>query len=514
MKAAHGPGGPGVLPWPPWLHRLWPRSLSLRLALMFALVSVLLLGALGLYLYHALEREIAWRDDQALAGRVERMGALIGDSDSIAALRQRPQLYANMLGNQDSLLWVLDGAGQPLIEVNPTRLPVPVLAPARGVQLQDSAGAGGRDASGARLAWQQVQHEGQPLTLVAGRLLAERAQMLAAYRFKLWLALGAGALLAFGLGWAVGLRGLRPVRTLAARAEAIDVQHLHLRLPGVEQQQVQELAQLGDALNQMLARLEDGFGRLSRFSEDLAHEMRTPLNNLMGQTELALGRPRSSDDYQALLASNLEEYQRLARMIDNMLFLARAEQPDAAVQRQAIDLHTLVAQLCDYFEGMAEERGTTLVNAAHGTLHADPQLLRRALANLVANALRYGAAGSPVQIGCALESSAGSDQGSQTDKTGKTGQTRPKGNGGAAVEISVSNQGAAIAPEHLPRLFDRFYRCDPARAEPGDSGGLGLAIVRSIVQLHGGAVRVSSDAASGTRFTLVFPQPVDGQAGG
>ena len=507
MKAVRAPGGAGASGAPGALHRLWPQSLSLRLALMFALVSVLLLGALGLYLYHALEREIAWRDDQALAGRVERMGALIGDSDSIDALRQRPQLYANMLGNQDNLLWVLDGASQPLIEINPTRLPVPVLPAGSGVQLQDSAGAG--SGSGARLAWQQVRHEGQPLTLVAGRLLAERAQMLAAYRLKLWLALGAGALLAFGLGWAVGLRGLRPVRTLAARAAGIDVQHLHLRLQGVEQ--VQELQQLGEALNRMLARLEDGFGRLSRFSEDLAHEMRTPLNNLMGQTELALGRPRSSDDYQALLASNLEEYQRLARMIDNMLFLARAEQPDAAVQRQAIDLHTLVAQLCDYFEGMAEERGTTLVNAAHGTLHADPQLLRRALANLVANALRYGAAGSPVQIGCALESSAGSDKGSQT---GKTGQTRPKGNSSAVVEISVSNQGAAIAPEHLPRLFDRFYRCDPARAEPGDSGGLGLAIVRSIVQLHGGAVRVSSDAGGGTRFTLVFPQSADGCAGG
>lgn len=126
-------------------------------------------------------------------------------------------------------------------------------------------------------------------------------------------------------------------------------------MQGVEQ--VQELQQLGEALNQMLARLEDGFGRLSRFSEDLAHEMRTPLNNLMGQTELALRKTRSTDDYQALLASNLEEYERLARMIDNMLFLARAEHPDAAVQREPIDLHALVAQLCDYFEGMAEERG-------------------------------------------------------------------------------------------------------------------------------------------------------------
>ena len=450
----------------------WPRALSLRLALMFALVSVLLLGALGLYLYQSLAREIAWRDDEALVGRVERMRALIGDSDSIEALRQRPQLYANMLGNRESLLWVLDGAGRPLIEVNPEHLPVPVLPQGAGVQLRGSEGT-----EPARLAWQHVMHEGQSLTLVAGKLLAERRQMLAAYRLKLWLALGTGALLAFGLGWAVSQRGLRPVRTLAARAAAIDVQHLHLRVQGVEQ--VRELQQLSEALNQMLARLEDGFGRLSRFSEDLAHEMRTPLNNLMGQTQLALQKTRTVEDYQALLASSQEEYERLARMIDNMLFLARAEQPDAVVRREPIALHDAVAQLCDYFEGMAEERGITLVNAAHGTLDADPQLLRRALANLIANALRYGAADSPVQIGCSTA--------------------------GEALEIGVANQGTPIAPEHLPRLFDRFYRCDPARAQPGDSGGLGLAIVRSIMQMHGGSVRVET-GDSGTCFVLVFPR--------
>lgn len=452
------------------MKTLWPRALSLRLALMFALASLLLLGALGFYLYQSLAREIARRDDEALVGRVERMRALIGDSASIEALRQRPQLYANMLGNRESLLWVLDGAGRPLIEVNPVRLPVPLLAPGAGVQLYSSAGA-----EPARLAWQHVTHEGQSLTLVAGKLLAERAQMLAAYRLKLGLALGTGALLAFVLGWAVSQRGLRPVRDLAARAAAIDVQHLHLRVEGFEQ--VRELQQLGEALNHMLARLEDGFGRLSRFSEDLAHEMRTPLSNLMGQTQLALQKPRTAEDYQALLASSQEEYERLARMIDNMLFLARAEQPDAAVHRQPVALQEAVAQLCDYFEGMAEERGITLVNATQGTLHADPQLLRRALANLIANALRYGSADSPVRIASA-----------------------PCAGG---TEISVNNQGPPIAPEHLPRLFDRFYRCDPARAQPGDSGGLGLAIVRSIMQLHGGSVRVQSDA-SGTRFVLVF----------
>ena len=165
----------------------WPRALSLRLALMFALVSVLLMGALGFYLYHSLEREIEWRDDQALVGRVERMRALIGDSDSIEALRMRPQLYANMLGNRDNLLWVLDAAGQPLIEINPTHLPVPALPPGAGVQLQymgqsiqSNAGA-----EPARLAWQHVNYEGQALALVAGKLLVERTQMLAAYRLKL-----------------------------------------------------------------------------------------------------------------------------------------------------------------------------------------------------------------------------------------------------------------------------------------------------------------------------------------
>ena len=251
---------------------LWPRALSLRLALMFALASVLLLGALGLYLYQSLEREIAWRDDVSLVGRVERMGVLIGDSDSIEALRRRPQLYANMLGNQGDLLWVLDGTGQPLIEINPARLPVPALLPGPGVQLQDGAG------EPSRLAWLHVRQDGRDLTLIAGKLMAERSQMLAAYRLKLWLALGAGALLAFLLGWAVSLRGLRPVRRLAARAAAIDVQHLHLRLDAA--QQISELQQLSGALNQMLARLEDGFGRLSRFSEDLAHEMRTPLERI------------------------------------------------------------------------------------------------------------------------------------------------------------------------------------------------------------------------------------------
>ncbi len=453
--------------------KMWPQTLSLRLALMFAWVSVVLLGALGVFLYQSLAREITWRDDVALMGRIEHMRALIGDSQSVEALQQRPQLYANMLGNQESLLWVLDSTGNALIEINPMQLPIPRLPRGQGVQLRNGDGA-----EASRLAWLHVSQDGRELTLVAGKLLTQRDQMLSAYQLKLWLSLAGGACLSFLLGWAVSFRGLRPVRELAARVASIDAAHLHLRLKGSGQ--VGELRQLGDALDLMLTRLEDGFGQLSRFSEDLAHEMRTPLNNLMGQGQLALQKDRAVEDYQALLASNQEEYERLARMISNMLFLASADQVNASIRRENIGLHNTVAQLCEYFEGTAEERGMLLVNEVSGNLLADPELLRRALANLLANALRYGDAESAISI-------------SSQRLTGY-------------VNVTVSNQGSPIGPEHLPRLFDRFYRCDSSRAEPGDSGGLGLAIVRSIMLLHGGEVSVQSDADS-TRFILSFPMP-------
>jgi two-component system heavy metal sensor histidine kinase CusS len=450
---------------------LWPRTLSLRLAFMFAVVSVLLLGAVGFYLYQSLQREIIWRDDQALLGRVQRMQALITDSDSIDALRKRPQLYENMLGNRDNVLWIVDDAGQLLIDVNPLALPVPDLPPAPSPTLGNRPG----DES-LRLAWFDVPGTGRHLKLIAGKLVTEREQMLSAYRMKIWIALLVGAVLAFLLGWMVSQRGLRPVRQLATRAATIDVQHLHLRLQ--EFKDVNELSALSHALNQMLARLEDGFAQLTRFSEDLAHEMRTPLSNLMGQTQQTLGRSRPAEDYQDLLVSNQEEYERLARMIDSMLFLARTEQPKASIKREPLDLHSLVAQLCDYFEGMGEDRGIELVNQSQGTLSADPELLRRALANLIANALRYATPNTPVTIG-----------------------STPSAGG---LEIYVHNQGEPIGAEHLPHLFERFYRCDPSRNQPGDSGGLGLAIVRSIMQAHGGHVSVASDS-SGTIFRLVLP---------
>ncbi|MGO4998119.1 heavy metal sensor histidine kinase [Oceanisphaera sp. W20_SRM_FM3] len=472
----------------------WRNSLSFRLALMFALVSTCLLGGIGFYLNYSLQRELAWRDDQSLLGRLEHIQALLGESQSVTELQSRPQLYANMLGNQDSLLWVLDGEGKALISVNPSQLPLPRLSESHEAQL-------GFDAQQqARLAWRYTELDGQSLLLIAGKLLAPREQMLTAYRLKLLITLAVGALLAFALGAVVSRRGLQPVRTLARQAESIDVRRLHLRLAQADLPE--ELQGLAHSLNQMLARLEVGFGQLSRFSEDLAHEIRTPLSNLMGQTEHTLRKERPLSEYEVLLGSHQEEYERLSRMVDSMLFLARTEQPQASIQQTWVDLNELIEQLCEYFEGMAEEADMALLNEvglfnkgaeAKRTLTservlepvkvwADEDLLRRALANLLSNALRYGAKGQPIRISCAQQNQ--------------------------QLVIQVSNQGIVIEPSQLALLFERFYRCDPSRANRGQTGGLGLSIVRSIMQLHQGEVRVESDAQS-TRFMLAFPsEPV------
>ncbi|SHH20460.1 heavy metal sensor histidine kinase [Massilia sp. CF038] len=455
--------------------KLWPGSISMRLAWLFALASVLVSGAIGTYLYQSLEREIASRDDTALIGRVDRMRALVDDSASVEALRSKPNLYGNMLGNRDSVLWMIDAQGKRIIEINPDQLPLPSLRASKRIDLADAA-----EGKPTRLAWVDVEQGGRHFQLVAGKMLAERNLILASYRNTLLIALAVGAILSFALGWLIGERSLRPVRQLADRAAAIDVRSLHVRLDGADTQP-RELRALSAALNQMLQRLAGGFAQLSRFSEDLAHEMRTPLGNLMGHTQQTLGKARSIQEYEDLLASNQEEYERLARMIDSMLFLARSEHTDAVIEREAIDLAELAGQLVDYFEGMAEERGVAFAVHASGILHADRVLVRRAMANLMANALQHGPQNSTVTVSAEAQAE--------------------------SVAIMVHNTGVAIDEKHLPHLFERFYRCDSARTKGTDSGGLGLAIVRSIMDLHGGSAGVVS-GQGGTCFTLRFPRRV------
>ena len=453
------------------------RSIAWRLALAFAVVCALVLSAIGVFLYRSLDSEIAYRDDLALLGRLEQVRALLADSDSLGALQARPRLYQNMLGNLDSLLLVRRADGSNVIAINPRQRELPSLnAIAREQTPQRRDVLTWQAPDGAELALLSGDAQGpngEPLTVIAGKVLTEREQMLASYRLRLYLAVGLGALLAFALGLVLLRRGLQPLRQLSAAVRGIDLRSLDQRLPASGTPA--ELLEPVQALNGMLARLDDSVQRLSQFSADLAHEIRTPLHTLLASNGQALNHPRSTAEYQELLASNMEEFERLKRMAENLMFLARAEQAERALDLQTLDLHSLGSELCDYFEALADDRQLRLENRLHGELLADQQLLQRALGNLLANAVRHADEGTLISL-------------RRRDEAG-------------VCWLQVHNHGPVIAPEHLGKLFDRFYRVDPSRAQPGDSGGLGLAIVQSIMQLHGGRVRVSSDA-SGTVFEL------------
>lgn len=285
-----------------------------------------------------------------------------------------------------------------------------------------------------------------------------------------------GALLAALLGYVLVRQGLRPIRAIAKQAQLITAQRLDLRLDATAAPN--ELHVLVQAFNDMLDRLHDSFQRLSQFSADLAHDLRTPINNLMIQTQVVLSQPRSVDDYLSSLASNIEEYERLARMVENMLFLARADHAKGGLIKQPLDLRNELQRIADYFEGVAEEAQVRLTVEAEGTLEADPILFRRAVNNLVANAVRYTPAGGVIHLAA-----------------------RPLPEG---MTISVTNPGIGIGPEHLSRLFDRFYRVDQARSDSASSAGLGLAIVQSIMALHGGRAEVDSAPDQATTFRLIF----------
>jgi two-component system heavy metal sensor histidine kinase CusS len=234
------------------------------------------------------------------------------------------------------------------------------------------------------------------------------------------------------------------------------------------------------AFDDMLDRLEDSFTRLSQFSADLAHELRTPLANIRGEAEVALTRPRSRNEYEAVIESSIAECARLSGIIDNLLFLARAEAAESKVHYSTFDGREAIERIAAYNEAIAEERRLTISCTGLGQVHADPILFGRAVSNLVDNAVRFSPDGGEITISLA------------TDADG--------------AEISVRDTGGGIPPEHVSRIFDRFYRVDPSRSSEG--AGLGLALVKSIADLHGGSVAVESEVGSGTSIKLRFPSEI------
>ncbi|MFZ3024711.1 heavy metal sensor histidine kinase [Pseudomonas sp.] len=451
-------------------------SLTARLSLLFMLAVTAVLVLAGLSFNHLSQHHFLQLDRQTLAEKLSATRNILGQLDDLQQFdRLRPQLRTLLGAHRDITALILDAAGQPLF-AEPGPLPVPAaLANSTSTEVWQ---------------WQHHDHyfrglsaavtvpaDNAPLRVILLLDSTPHMHFFSAVQRWFWMALVLSALFSAGLGWLVARRGLQPLRRVTAVAASISAASLQERIPLAAVPL--ELQQLAASFNAMLARLDDAFMRLSNFSADIAHELRTPLSNLMTQTEVVLAQPRDSEAYQETLYANLDDCKRMARMIDDMLFLAKADNGLIVPEQQPVALDIEVEKLFEYYRLLADERGISLQLHGHAVVRGDVLMLHRALSNLLSNALRYTPAGASIQV--ELEQNA---------------------NGS---ELRLSNPGPTIADEHLERLFDRFYRADPARREGSPhNAGLGLAITRSIIHAHQGQIHCTSVAGK-TTFCVQFP---------
>lgn len=285
-----------------------------------------------------------------------------------------------------------------------------------------------------------------------------------------------GVLLASALGYWVARIGLKPLIKLSHEAQRLapPLRAGRLRMSPLPP----ELAQFVDSFNSTLERVEQAYSRLESFNADVAHELRSPLTNLIGQTQVALTRGRSAEHYFEVLQSNLEELERLRSIINDMLFLASADQGSKATKLTSTSLADEVATTLEYLDFILEDAQVQVRVSGDAQVQIEIAHLRRALINLLSNAVQHTAPGQVIEVQIAVEEH--------------------------QVSIGVANPGSPIASEHLPRLFERFYRVDASRTNSGNNHGLGLAIVKAIALMHGGDVFVRSDRGINT-FGIHLP---------
>ncbi len=457
------------------------RSLTLHLTLWFALASVFVLFLLGLLIGRSVEQHFEEQDIEVLAGKMELAKHVLEKALATPSGETLAKQLDEALTGHHGLVIAVVGPNRQRLDAHVGLVLPPELLSDR---LATSSGRPIKWVADDGLPWRGISatltsggQAGSSYTVVVATEISYHEHFMGAFRQTLWVFMLLATLAMGLLGWFVVRRGLAPLQTIKRQAAAITANRLHTRLP-VEAIPL-ELGDLASTLNDMLSRLEESFQRLSDFSSDLAHELRTPVSNLLTQTQVTLSRARSADEYRDILASNAEEFERLSRTIADMLFLAKAENNQLIPHPEPLELADEVAELLEFYGVLAEEKEIRLSVVGHGTVSGDRLMLRRAISNLLSNALRYTPVGGMVTV-------------------------RIETQGDEAVKLTVENTGPCIAAEHLPRLFDRFYRTDSARQRTTEGSGLGLAITRSILIAHGGDVSVSS-AEGITRFTLSLP---------
>jgi len=419
------------------------------------------LAAVGLFVYQRVGNELLASVDQILAGQ---------SKDELAHERTDADV-----GGGTTLAQVLASNGK-VLQAEPRRLPsllgrTSLASALRGQRVLLDEHVPGRLGEWRVLA---VRDPAKNTVAVVARSLEPRAESLDHLRHELITFLSLALLAASLGGYALAAAALRPVETLRRRAETITAgEASSLPLPRARD----EISRLAVTLNDMLARLQAAVEHERRFVADASHELRTPLALLQTELDLALRRPRSNDELTVALRSAAEETERLSRLAEELLLIARSDQGTLPIRRKRIDANALLSAVAERFASRAEVLGRELrVDPATADLDIDPLRVEQALSNLVDNALTYGAG--------TVELAAESD--------------------GALVELHVRDGGTGFPPEFRERAFDRFSRADSARGHGG--AGLGLAIVDLVARAHGGSVGLSDRAGGGADVWLTLPR--------
>jgi two-component system, OmpR family, heavy metal sensor histidine kinase CusS len=451
-------------------------SISTRLVALFVASTVVVLLASSLFLDRALVTDFDAQDDQFLRSKIAVLRQILAVSPHpIDDLRPEVQWQAAGLSVTQFWVRIVDANGKIIIETPGfAALSLPLSA-----FPQNSSGRARAGQAHEPIMLEQASatlRNGKPVTILIILDKSDDLAVITKYREKSLLVVLIAFLSSTLIGIAIVRRGMRPLERIASAASRITASRLHERVRLGEWPA--ELMPLATAFDEMLERLEDSFRRLSQFSADLAHELRTPLSNLMGEIEVSLRKERTAAEYRSILESNLEDCARLFRMIDGLLFLARADSGTDVTMTDLDAAHEIEA-VVDFHDALAEQKQISIRVCGSARLRGNSMLFRRALTNLISNALKFTPPGGEITI--------------------------EAGERASGTAITVSDTGVGIPSEHLPRLFDRFYRVDPSRSHQEEGTGLGLAIVKSVMDLHGGSVAIKSTAGRGTSIQLVFP---------